>query len=101
MVREATHRRGDVGMKLARNVFDAVIVAYSDRYSRDNKKSKEGLDIFRQHGIKFYVGGTEMDLFSPEHRLMLGMHSEVGEFFALQQAKKSIENKIAQARAGQ
>src|SRR5262245_16018147 len=42
--------------------FDAVIVAYADRWSRDNAKSKEGLEVFRTHGICFYVGSTEYDL---------------------------------------
>lgn len=80
--------------------FDAVIVAYADRWSRDNIKSKEGLDVFRAHGICFFVGITELDLFNPEHRFILGMNAEVGEFIALQQRKKSIENKIERAKQG-
>jgi site-specific DNA recombinase len=80
--------------------FDAVIVAYADRWSRDNLKSKEGLDAFRRHGIRFFVSTTEMDLFNPEHRFILGMNAEVGEFIALQQHKKSLESKIERARQG-
>src|SRR5688572_4268461 len=38
-----------------RGIFDAVIVAYADRWSRDNLKSKEGLAVFRRHGIRFFV----------------------------------------------
>jgi hypothetical protein len=36
-----------------RGLFDAVMVAYADRWSRDNKKSKEGLEVFREHGVRF------------------------------------------------
>jgi hypothetical protein len=81
-------------------MFDAVIVAYPDRWSRDNAKSKEGLEAFRKAGVKFFVGATEMNLWDPNHRFMLGMSAEVGEFMALQTAKKSLENRIERARKG-
>ncbi len=80
--------------------FDAVIVAYADRWSRDNAKSKEGLDALRKQGIKFYVATMQMDLFDPQHRFILGMNAEVGEFIALQQSKKSMESRIERARKG-
>jgi DNA invertase Pin-like site-specific DNA recombinase len=80
--------------------FDAVIVAYADRWSRDNAKSKAGLEAFRRAGIRFYVGCVEHDLFDPQARLALGIFAEMGEFIALQQAKKSIESRIARARDG-
>jgi DNA invertase Pin-like site-specific DNA recombinase len=84
----------------AAGTFDAVIVAYADRWSRDNAKSKEGLDGFRKHGVRFFVGTMELDLFDPQHRFILGMHAEVGEFIALQQTKKSLETRIERAKAG-
>jgi DNA invertase Pin-like site-specific DNA recombinase len=84
----------------AKGKFDAVIVAYADRWSRDNAKSKEGLEVFRKRGVRFFVGTTEMDLFDPQHRFILGMNAEVGEFISLQQAKKSIESRIDRARRG-
>jgi site-specific DNA recombinase len=84
----------------ARGKFNAVIVAYADRWSRDNRKSKEGLEVFRQHGIKFFIGTMEMDLFDPQANFILGMNAEVGEFIAAQQSKKSMENRIARARRG-
>jgi DNA invertase Pin-like site-specific DNA recombinase len=80
--------------------FDAVIVAYADRWSRDNSRSKAGLETFRQHGVRFFVGATEHDLCDPSHRFILGMHAEVGEFLARQSAKKSIEVRIEKARRG-
>jgi DNA invertase Pin-like site-specific DNA recombinase len=85
----------------AKGMFDAVIVAYPDRWSRDNAKSKEGLEAFRRHGIKFFVGATDMNLWDPNHRLMLGMSAEIGEFMALQTSKKSLENRIERAKKGQ
>lgn len=95
--------KGEVDRLIAdaiKGKFDAVMVAYADRWSRDNAKSKEGLDVFRKHGIRFFVGSMEMNLFDPQHRFMLGMSAEVGEFIALQQAKKSIESRIERARQG-
>jgi DNA invertase Pin-like site-specific DNA recombinase len=83
-----------------KDLFDAVIVAYADRWSRDNAKSEEGLGAFRTNGIRFFMGAMELDLFDPQHRFMLGMSVVAGEFFALQQAKKSIESRIERARRG-
>jgi site-specific DNA recombinase len=80
--------------------FDAVMVAYADRWSRDNAQSKSGLDAFRRHQIRFFVGATEYDLFRPEHSLFLGLSAEIGEFQAAQQNKKSMENRIAKAHRG-
>src|SRR5262245_2531012 len=45
--------------------FDAVIVTDADRWSRDNNKSKEGLEVLRANGIRFFVGVTEYNLFDP------------------------------------
>ncbi len=78
--------------------WDAIIVNTPDRWSRDNGKSKEGLQVFRDHGIRFFVGSTEWNLFDPQHRFFLGMSAEVGEFIALQQAKKSFESRIERAK---
>jgi site-specific DNA recombinase len=84
----------------AKGRFDAVIVAYADRWSRDNAKSKEGLQRLRDHSVRFYVGATEYNLHDPQHRFMLGMFAETGEFVALLGAKKSIEVRIERARRG-
>jgi DNA invertase Pin-like site-specific DNA recombinase len=81
-------------------LFDCIIVSYADRWSRDNKSSKAGLEVFRAHGIKFYVGAQQMDLFDPNASFVLGLHAEVGEYIALQQSKKSLESRIARARRG-
>jgi len=81
-------------------LFDAVIVCDSSRWSRDNYRSKKGLDVLRRNNIKFFVGTTEYNLRSPEHRLFLGMSTEMNEFFALEQARKSIINRIERAKRG-
>jgi DNA invertase Pin-like site-specific DNA recombinase len=80
--------------------FDAVIVAYADRWSRDNRKSKEAFQILRQHGVRFFVRTNEQFLFDPAHRFHMGIQAEVGEFIATQQLKKSIECRIERARKG-
>ncbi|WP_028574527.1 recombinase family protein [Desulfonatronovibrio hydrogenovorans] len=82
----------------AKDKFDAVIVADTSRWSRDNQKSKEGLNVLRSHGIKFFVGTMEYDLFNPEHSFILGMSAEIGEFQARQQSLKSIINRINRAK---
>ena len=79
--------------------FNAVIVTTHDRWSRD-PASAARLDIFRNHNIKFFTGTTEWNLFDPSHALFLGLNAEIGKFFAGQQARKSLENKIARAKRG-
>jgi DNA invertase Pin-like site-specific DNA recombinase len=84
----------------AQGKFDAVIVAYANRWSRDNAKSKAGLEVFRRHGVRFFVGSVEKDLFEPSVKLELGIQAEIGEFVAGQQVKMSIENRIERAKRG-
>ena len=83
-----------------KGLFDAVIVCDASRWSRDNLKSKTGLEIFRKNGIRFFVGSMEYDLFNPEHSFYLGMSAEIGELQARQQSLKSITNRIHRAKRG-
>lgn len=80
--------------------FDAVIVADATRWSRDNIASEAGLATLRDAGVRFFVLGTEYDLFNPEQRLFLSLASTIGAYHAQSQAKKSIENKIERAKRG-
>jgi len=80
--------------------FDAVIVADISRWSRDNGKSKEYVRVLKDHAIRIFVGTKELNLFNPTQSFMLGMSVEVAEFFAGEQAYKSIINRIDQARKG-
>src|SRR3990172_3882287 len=82
------------------NKIDAVIVADISRWSRDNGKSKEYIRLLKDHGIRFFVGTKEMNLFDPTQAFMLGMSVEVAEFFAGEQAYKSIMNRIERAKKG-
>lgn len=84
----------------SKDKFDAIIVCDTSRWSRDNLKSKEGLGILRNNGIRFFVGTMEYDLYNPEHNFILGMSAEVGELQARQQSLKSITNRIERARRG-
>lgn len=80
--------------------FDAFIVAFASRWSRDNAKSEEGLDFLRDHGIRYFIGATEMDLSKPSDRLVMGMHGVINQFLAAEQTRLSLENRIARAQRG-
>ncbi len=84
----------------SKGLFDAVIVCDASRWSRDNLKSKTGLETLRANGRRFFVGTMEYDLFNPEHSFFLGMSAEIGELQAKQQALKSITNRIERAKRG-
>jgi site-specific DNA recombinase len=84
----------------SKRIFDAVIVCDASRWSRDNLKSKEGLKILRDNGIRFFVGTMEYDLYNPEHSFYLGISAEIGELQAHQQSDKSIRNRINKAKRG-
>lgn len=84
----------------SKNLFDAIIVCDASRWSRDNEKNKAGLRTLRQHGIRFFVAGTEYNLNSPEQSLFLGLAAEINEFHAKNQNLKSIQNRIARAKRG-
>jgi hypothetical protein len=81
-----------------RGKFDAVMVAYSDRWSRDNDKSNEGLEIFRHCGIRFFVGTNEKDLCDPQAIFELEVQAALGKYQALNQAKKSLDTRIYRAQ---
>ncbi|MGO9019116.1 MAG: recombinase family protein [Syntrophobacteraceae bacterium] len=81
-------------------LFDAVMVADVSRWSRDNRQSKRDLDILKKHGIRFFVQTKEYDLFSPDAALYLGLSTEIHEFFGLEQARKSLLNRIERAKKG-
>jgi site-specific DNA recombinase len=84
----------------AKGMFDAVMVSHPDRWSRDNAKSKAGLEILRRHHIRFFVGTQEFDLFNPIAKLWLGMSAEIGEFSAGTQNQKSTDSRIERAKRG-
>jgi site-specific DNA recombinase len=84
----------------AKDQWDAVIVRYADRWSRDNAKSADGLDVLKRNRRRFFVSTTEYDLFKPENEFFLSMSAVIGQFQASNQKKKSIETRIARAQKG-
>ena len=80
--------------------FNAVMVTDADRWSRDNTKSRQGLDIFERCGIRFFIETSEQDLTNEDHRLFLGISAEIGQYFAQKQRRKSLTNKISRAKGG-
>jgi site-specific DNA recombinase len=84
----------------AKHKFDAVIVHYADRWSRDNLKSEEGLNLFKEHGIRFFVGDSEYDLFDEHKFFTLALFVNIGQLNAAAQNRKSLEAKIARAKDG-
>ncbi len=80
--------------------FDALMVTDADRWSRDNERSKQGLKIFKDNNIRFFIGSMEHDLFNPAAILYLGMSAEIGGFIAMQMKRKSMENRIKRAKRG-
>jgi site-specific DNA recombinase len=83
-----------------KGLFDAVIVFDPSRWSRDNLNSKRGIEVLKTNGIRFFVLTTEYDLYSPQATLFLGMSTEMNEYFALEQARKSILARISKAKKG-
>ncbi len=67
--------------------FNAVMVTDADRWSRDNQLSKRGLNLFKQHGIRFFILREEQDLYDEDRRFYLGISAEVGEFIAAKQRR--------------
>jgi site-specific DNA recombinase len=78
-------------------LFDAIIVAHPDRWSRDNAFSEIGLNRLQAAGMRFFVLTQEHDLNDPSARMMLAMFTVFGSYQAKLQAKKSQENRIARA----
>ncbi len=80
--------------------FDAVCVSDSTRWSRDGARSREGIDILRKCGVRFYTGTTPFDLHDPQALMMLGMLTITAEYTVKQNIKKSAESRIDRARRG-
>lgn len=80
-----------------RGLFDAVIVVDPSRWSRDNVKSGQGLQVLRDAGVRFFCGQVEHDLFDPNAELFLGMTTQINQYFANIQSQKSVRNRIARA----
>ncbi len=83
-----------------KGMFDALMVQDVSRWSRNNLKSEQGLEILRRNGIRFFDLTTEIDLFDPDQLIILQLKVNIHSYSALQNAKKSMLNKIARAERG-
>jgi DNA invertase Pin-like site-specific DNA recombinase len=82
------------------NKFDAVIIWSLDRWSRDNKRSAEDLQILKDNNIRFFVRTQEYDLHDENAYFMISLYSLMGRTQAYTQTRKSIINRIARAKQG-
>jgi len=81
--------------------FDAIMVTDVSRWSRDNMRSKQDLEILKKNGIKFYVLSQEYDLYKADQNFIIGLGVEVHEYYAKQQAEKCLAGRIARAEKGE
>lgn len=80
-----------------KGIFDAVIVAEYTRWSRDNRKSDEAVDIFRRNGIKLFINTSEYDLEDSDVRTILTVQTAFAGNLALKTIESSIKNRIEKA----
>ena len=80
--------------------FNAVIVFEIKRWSRDVENSKRAFNVFRRHGIRFFVLAKEYDIHDPTDNFMLDVHASIGGYFASIQKQHSILNRIERAKRG-
>jgi site-specific DNA recombinase len=84
----------------AKNLFDAVIVEEPSRWSRDNAKSAEGVEILKSQNIRFFSGTIEHNLFDPTQQFLVEMGVVMNQYFARIQAYKSAVNRIHRLKRG-
>jgi len=84
----------------SRQRFNAFICSHPDRWSRDNDQSSDGLKIFRDATIRFFILGDEQDLFDDNNVLFLDISAAIGKYFARTQRKKSMDSRIHKAQRG-
>jgi DNA invertase Pin-like site-specific DNA recombinase len=83
-----------------RGLYDAVIVADASRWDRGSPEARHALEVFKENKIRFFISTTEYNLYKDEDILFLEMASAMNKFFARNQTRKSMLNKIARARRG-
>ena len=80
--------------------FDAVVIWSLDRWSRDNKRSADDLQILKDNNIKFFVRTQEYDLHDENAYFMVSLYSLIGRTQAYTQTRKSILSRIVRAKQG-
>jgi DNA invertase Pin-like site-specific DNA recombinase len=84
----------------AKGRLDAVIVNKSDRWSRDNAKSEEGLEVFARGGVRFFVRTREYNLHDEDDRFSIGIDVLIGQRTARSYARRALRSRIARAERG-
>ncbi|HPQ22265.1 MAG TPA: recombinase family protein, partial [Saprospiraceae bacterium] len=87
-------------MDAQRGKIDAIMIVDISRWSRDNKRCAEDLQILKENNIRFFVQTQEYDLHNEDDYFMISLYSLIGRTQASTQARKSIINKIGRAKKG-
>jgi site-specific DNA recombinase len=91
-------------VRLARDAaagkFDAMMIAYLDRWDRGSDEAKEAVKVFKARGVRFFASVSEVDLFNPDDELRLDLFAAVGKWQAKNTKKKSLLNRIKRAERG-
>lgn len=80
--------------------WDAVIIATEWRWSRDNVKCEQGIDILLENDKRFFVRTAEYELHDPFKRNMLVQIATIGKLNAAVLSKASIESRVARSKRG-
>lgn len=80
------------------NKWDALLTAFPDRFSRDNVKASQGLDILRKNKKRFFVLSKEYDLWNTDDRFFLSMSYLMAQKSAEDYAQRSRNNRMDAAR---
>lgn len=83
-----------------KGLFDAVIFADFQRWSRDNLRAEKRLVILADNNIRFFIASKEYDLHDPVDRGILGINTVMNQMTADSLNKKALLSKILKARKG-
>ena len=83
-----------------KGLFDAVIVTNVDRFSRDNGVANACIERWKELGIKFYEGTSELDLYHPGQEKYVKESALAGEYVVKRNALDSMNVRIEKAEAG-
>jgi len=83
-----------------KDIFDAIIVCDASRWSRNNQKSLEGLEILRKNKIRFFIATSEKDLNLPSDKMTIGLFTTMNQYIAEEQVIKSQQNRVHRAKRG-
>ena len=83
-----------------RRKWNAVMFYDNSRFSRDNRKASDYIEVLRNNKIRFFNIGQELNLFNPDDILMLSLHTITGQHQATKSKEKSLKSRIEGAEQG-